>query len=452
MKKEKKIFGTYSSRDFNKEIPAYEFPEDGMPSRAAYELIHEELNLDGIPELNLATFVTTYMEPEADKLFMENAHKNFIDSFEYPQIKREEIRIVNILSRLYNAPESTEFTGTSTIGSSESIMLALLAHKWNWKANRKKENKDFSHPNIVFGADTHVVWDKFARYFDVDARVVPVDSKTMVVNPEELVNNVDENTIAVGAVMGTTYTGAFDNVDKINSLLESYENKTGIHVPIHVDAASAGFVTPFIEPEFKWDFRLSHVDSINVSGHKFGLVYPGLGWLIFKNKKDLPEDLIFYVNYLGDEQPTYTLNFSKSAANIASQYYNIIRLGKSGYKSIAENMMSNASYLAKKLDEMKIFDIVSRAEHIPVITFKLKNENNFTLFDLSARMRQYGWIVPAYSLPEHANNTTLMRIVVRESFSRDLSDMFLENLKTVLESIEDGKNANIKNARGHPVS
>ncbi|MEM0140052.1 MAG: glutamate decarboxylase [Ferroplasma sp.] len=454
MNDDEKVYGTYSNRDFGKEIPAYRFPENGMPARAAYEMIHEELNLDGIPELNLATFVTTYMEPEADKLFIENAHKNFIDSFEYPQIKKEETRIVNILSRLYNAPETSDFAGTSTIGSSESIMLALLAHKWNWKARMEKAKKSYSSPNIVFGADTHVVWDKFAKYFDVEPRIVPLNSKTLVADPDELIKMVDENTIAVGAVLGTTFTGAFDDVEKINSLLENYEKEHGTHIPIHVDAASAGFVTPFIEPEMKWDFRLSHVESINVSGHKFGLVYPGLGWLIFKNRSDLPEDLIFYVNYLGDDQPTYTLNFSKSASNIASQYYNIIRLGKSGYRAIVENMMENAKYLAGKLESMGIFTIVSNSQHIPVVTFKLKNKMDYTLFDLSAALRQHGWIVPAYSLPANANNEILMRIVVRESFSRDLADQFLDNLKSTLASFnkKEKLSSNVSPRKGHAVS
>ncbi|WP_337860552.1 glutamate decarboxylase [Ferroplasma sp.] len=450
----KKVYGTYSNRDFNKPIAEFQFPENGMDSRAAYEMIHEELNLDGIPELNLATFVTTYMEPEAKQLYMENVHKNFIDSFEYPQIKKEETRIVNILSRLYNAPESNNFTGTSTIGSSEAIMLALLAHKWNWKAKMQALNKSISKPNIVFGADTHVVWDKFAKYFDVEPRVIPLDSKTMVADPEKLVESVDENTIAVGAVLGTTFTGAFDDVKKINALLEELKATKGLDIPIHVDAASAGFITPFIEPDFVWDFRLSHVKSINVSGHKFGLVYPGIGWLLFKDSTDLPDDLIFYVNYLGNDMPTYTLNFSKSAANIAPQYYNIIRLGKSGYRNIADNMMSNARYLADEIKKIPNMEVVSSAEHIPVVTFKQKKESAFTLFDLSAAIRSFGWIVPAYSLPDNAQNTVLMRVVVRESFSRDLAELFLENLKQAIDSLTGKKikGSDLSSRKGHAVS
>ncbi|MEM0133057.1 glutamate decarboxylase [Acidiplasma sp.] len=450
---EKKVYGTYSNRYFDSPVPENKFPENGMPSQAAYEMIHQELNLDGIPELNLATFVTTYMEPEADKLYMENAHKNFIDSFEYPQIKKEENRIVNILARLYNAPEEEEFTGTSTIGSSEAIMLALLAHKWNWKQRMKSRNKDYSRPNIVFGADTHVVWDKFAKYFDVEPRVIPVDKETMVSDPAELIKNIDENTMAVGAVLGTTFTGAFDNVFLLNKMLNEYEEKTGNFIPLHVDAASAGFITPFIEPDLLWDFRLNHVASINVSGHKFGLVYPGLGWLIFRDKKYLPEDLIFYVNYLGNEMPTYTLNFSRSASNIAAQYYNILRMGRSGYKKIAENMMGNARYLANEIKKMDNFELVSSAEHIPVITFKQKHEDSFNLFDLSSELRKFGWIIPAYSLPENASDTVLMRIVVRESFSRDMADLLINHIRQAVNNIGKRQKFEIRSPRkGHAVT
>ncbi len=449
-----KLEGTYSGRYISGHVPENVFPENGISSRAAYEFIHEELNLDGNPELNLATFVTTWMEPEADKLYMENAHKNFIDNFEYPQIKKIETRIVRILSELYSLKDENKFFGASTIGSSESIMLALLAQKWNWKNKMKSEGKDCSNPNIVFGADTHVVWDKFARYFDVEPKIVPLDENTLRVSPEKLVSMVDENTIAVGAVMGTTFTGAYDDVKKINELLEDLKNKTGNDVPIHVDAASGGFITPFIEPELEWDFRLNHVKSINVSGHKFGLVYPGLGWILFRDRKDLPEDLMFYVNYLGDEMPTYTLNFSRSSSNIAAQYYNILRMGKAGYKKIAENVMDNAKYLAEKLKNVKDIELVSAAEHIPVITFRKVSEDEYSLFDLSSEMKKFGWIIPAYSLPENASHMVLMRIVVREGLSMDMIDLLYDNILEGIKNLQGNadKMRQISPRKGHFVS
>ncbi len=449
-----KFKGTYSGRYLSEHVPKDVFPENGISSRAAYAFIHEELNLDGNPELNLATFVTTWMEPEADKLYMENAHKNFIDNFEYPQIKKIETRIIKILSELYSLGNGKNFFGASTIGSSESIMLALLAHKWNWKNKMKSKGKDYSKPNIVFGADTHVVWDKFARYFDVEPKIVPLDNDTLKVSPEKLVSMVDENTIAVGAVMGTTFTGAYDDVKKLNQLLENLKNKTGNDVPIHVDAASGGFITPFIEPELEWDFRLNHVKSINVSGHKFGLVYPGLGWILFRDKKDLPDDLMFYVNYLGDEMPTYTLNFSRSSSNIAAQYYNILRMGKMGYRKIAMSVMDNAKYLAEKLKNIKEIELVSTAEHIPVITFKKISKDGYSLFDLSSEMKKFGWIIPAYSLPENASNIVLMRIVVREGLSTDMIDLLYDNMLEGIKNLQ-GNNEKIRQVsprKGHFVS
>ncbi len=285
-----KIFSGRHNRYFKDEVPKYTMPKKSMEPRAAYQLIHDELNLDGNPDLNLATFVTTWMEPEADKLIMENLHKNFIDHFEYPQVEVIEERTVNILANLYNIPEKNDFIGTSTIGSSESIMLGLLAHKWNWKHRKIKENKPYDRPNIIFGGDTHVSWDKFARYFDVEPRVVPIEEDRFTVSADAMKEKIDENTIAVGVVLGTTFTGEFDPVQEINEMLLEIKRDRDLDIPIHVDAASAGFVTPFYEPDFKWDFRLEQVKSINTSGHKFGLVYPGLGWLIFRNESLLLVD------------------------------------------------------------------------------------------------------------------------------------------------------------------
>ncbi len=324
MKNRDRNYEKNHNRYMDNEVPKFTFPRSGIRARAAYQLIHDELNLDGNPDLNLATFVTTWMEPEADRLIIENLHKNFIDHFEYPQVNVIEERIVNILANLYNVPERDNFIGTSTIGSSEAIMLGLLAHKWNWKQRRIKENEPHDRPNIVFGGDTHVSWDKFAKYFDVEPRIVPLKKDRFVIGPDDVRKKIDENTIAVGAVLGTTFTGEFDPVTELNDMLLDVKNDLGLDIPIHVDAASAGFITPFYEPDFKWDFRLEQVKSINSSGHKFGLVYPGLGWLIFRNESLLPEDLKFYVNYLGDEMPTYTLNFSEGSSMIVAQYYKVM--------------------------------------------------------------------------------------------------------------------------------
>ena len=454
LKESERKYGKSHNRYSTEEVPKYDFPEKSMNSRTAYQLIHDELNLDGNPDLNLATFVTTWMDPEADKLIMENLHKNFIDHFEYPQVNNIEQRIVNILAKLFNVPKDSEFVGTSTIGSSEAIMLGLLAHKWNWREARKKNGLSFDKPNIVFGGDTHVSWDKFARYFDVEPRIIPIARDHFTIKPEDVMKQVDENTIAVGVVLGTTFTGEFDPVVEINDLLVKLKKEKGLNIPIHVDAASAGFITPFFEPDFPWDFRLEQVSSINTSGHKFGLVYPGLGWLIFRNEELLHKSLKFYVNYLGDEMPTYTLNFSEGSSMIIAQYFNVMHLGKEGYSRIVERMMGNASYLAKRLTESGEFEVLNAAGHIPLVTFRFPEQEDFTLFDLSYRIRERGWIVPAYSLPPHAEEVTIMRVVVRENFTEDLVDIFVDDLLNAKKALKNGsvKTSQRSAREGHPVS
>jgi glutamate decarboxylase len=454
MAESQRRFAGNTNRFLDNDVPKYRFPSKKMEPRSAYQLIHDELNLDGNPGLNLATFVTTWMEPEADKLIMENLHKNFIDHFEYPQVEVIEERIVNIMANLYNVPESDDFAGTSTIGSSEAIMLGLLAHKWNWKEKMEKEGKPLDKPNIVFGADTHVSWDKFARYFDVEPRIIPIAKDRYTITADDVRKNVDENTIAVGVVLGTTFTGEFDPVGEINNMLLEMKREEGLDVPIHVDAASAGFITPFHEPDFPWDFRLEQVKSINTSGHKYGLVYPGLGWLIFRNEKLLPENLKFYVNYLGDEMPTYTLNFSEGSSMIVAQYYNILRLGMEGYSSIVEKMMANAHYLSDKIAKLNYFDILNDAKHIPVVTFKLHGKEVFDLFDLSYRLRERGWIVPAYSLPKNAEDTTIMRVVVRENFTADMVDLFVSDVENAFKTLKlkREKISERSPRKGHSVS
>ncbi len=454
LRESERVYPKSHHRYSREEVPKYRFPEATMDSRTAYQLIHDELNLDGNPDLNLATFVTTWMDPEADKLIMENLHKNFIDHFEYPQVNNIEERIVNILADLFNIPDENDFIGTSTIGSSEAIMLGLLAHKWNWRQERIRKGLPQDRPNVVFGGDTHVSWDKFARYFDVEPRVIPIAKDHFTIKAEDVLKEVDENTIAVGVVLGTTFTGEFDPVQEINDMLVSLKKEKGLDIPIHVDAASAGFITSFYEPEFKWDFRLEQVGSINTSGHKFGLVYPGLGWLIFRKQNLLPEELKFYVNYLGDEMPTYTLNFSEGSSMIIAQYFNIMHLGRKGYARIVDQMMGNASYLASRLQESGEFDVINEGKHIPVVTFRFSKDEDFTLFDLSYRVRERGWIVPAYSLPPHAEDVTIMRVVVRENFTRNLVDIFVDDILNAKKALKSGsiKRSQRSAREGHPVS
>ncbi|MGD0153478.1 MAG: glutamate decarboxylase [Thermacetogeniaceae bacterium] len=429
---------TYATRYFVERVPKYKLPESITPASVAYQIIHDELNLDGITAFDLGSFTTTWMEPEAEKLIAENLGKNFIDRFEYPQTNEIHQRVVHILACLFNAGEHVNFCGTATIGSSEAIELGLLAHKWTWKEKRIALGKPYDRPNIVFGAGAHVCWNKFAKYFDVEPRIIPMTGDRFTMDPGLIAGRIDENTICVGAILGTTYTGACEPVKEIDDLLTAVKREQGWDIPIHVDAASGGFIIPFTNPDLEWDFRLPHVRSINVSGHKFGLVYPGLGWLIFKNQQDLPEDLIFHVNYLGETMPTYTLNFSSGAGMMLAQYYNLLRLGREGYTSVMNNCLENASYLAQRLVESGNFAMLGALD-LPIVAFKFKHTPSFTPFQLSQKLRERGWMLPAYRLPEKADNITALRVVVRESFSHDMAELLANDIINAYNILDDKK-------------
>ena len=319
-------------------------------------LIEEDLVLDGIPERNLATFVTTWMEPEAQQLIADNLHRNFIDHAEYPQTAEIEQRCIRMLANLFHAPGET--TGARTQGSSEAIMLGALSLKWQWRKRREAAGASTDRPNLVFGGDVHVVWEKFCRYFDVEPRIVPLQPDKYTIGPEDVEPHIDENTIGVAAVLGTTFTGHADDIVGINKFLVELRDEKGLDVPLHVDGASGGFVWPFLYPDYEWDFRLEQVRSINVSGHKYGLVYPGVGWLIFREEADLAQDLVFLENYLGKTDKTFTLNFSTGSAMVLAQYYALIRFGHAGYTRVMEIMQANARFLAEKISEIGPFQVI----------------------------------------------------------------------------------------------
>src|SRR5687767_3892273 len=355
-------------------------PEEPMAPIAAMRLVGEELAVEGLPVRNLATFVTTWMEPEARRVIDENLHRNFIDHAEYPQTAEIEQRCIRMLADLFNAPGET--TGARTQGSSEAIMLGALSLKWKWRGRRESAGKDTSRPNLVFGGDVHVVWEKFCRYFDVEPRIIPLQPDKYTIGPDDVEPHVDENTIGVAAVLGTTFTGHADDIRGINDLLVRLRDERGLDVPLHVDAASGGFVWPFLYPDSAWDFRLEQVRSINVSGHKFGLVYPGIGWLIFRERSDLAEDLVFYENYLGKTDATFTLNFSTGSAMVLAQYYNLVRYGREGYAYIMGMMQQNARALADQLSSTGHFELIGEhEEQLPLVAFKLAEPRNFDEFD-----------------------------------------------------------------------
>ncbi|KAE8661494.1 Glutamate decarboxylase 1 [Hibiscus syriacus] len=432
------VHSTFASRYVRDSLPRFKMPENSIPKEAAFQIINDELMLDGNPRLNLASFVTTWMEPECDKLIMDSINKNYVDMDEYPVTTELQNRCVNMISHLFNAPlgDGEAAVGVGTVGSSEAIMLAGLAFKRKWKNKRKAEGKPYDKPNIVTGANVQVCWEKFARYFEVELKEVKLSEGYYVMDPVKAVEMVDENTICVAAILGSTLNGEFEDVKFLNDLLSEKNKETGWDTPIHVDAASGGFIAPFLYPELEWDFRLPLVKSINVSGHKYGLVYAGIGWVIWRSKEDLPEELIFHINYLGADQPTFTLNFSKGSSQVIAQYYQLIRLGYEGYRNVMENCHGNAMVLKQGLEKTGRFNIVSKDEGVPLVAFSLKDNKRHDEFEISDMLRRFGWIVPAYTMPADAQHITVLRVVIREDFSRTLAERLVIDIEKVLHELD----------------
>jgi glutamate decarboxylase len=427
----------YGNRFLLEPAPDHQLPEHGMAATDAIRLIGEELVLDGIPMRNLATFVTTWMEPEAQRVIAENLHRNFIDHAEYPQTAEIEQRCIRMIADLFHAPGET--TGARTQGSSEAIMLGALSLKWKWRGRREEAGKDTSRPNLIFGGDVHVVWEKFCRYFDVEPRIIPLQPDKYTIGPEDVAPHIDENTIGVAAVLGTTFTGHSDDIRGINDLLVRLRDERGLDVPLHVDGASGGFVWPFLYPDSEWDFRLEQVRSINVSGHKFGLVYPGIGWLVFRETSDLAQDLVFYENYLGKTDATFTLNFSTGSAMVLAQYYNFVRFGRAGYRYIMEMMQQNTRILAKRIAEMGPFRLIGAEdeEQLPLVAFQLAEEQDYDEFDIASQLAaERGWMVPAYTLPPNADHITIMRALVKLTLGRSLVDTLADDIAQACETLE----------------
>ncbi|HWE32606.1 MAG TPA: glutamate decarboxylase [Solirubrobacteraceae bacterium] len=418
-------------------MPCHQICDDGLGLDVAYEYISNELLLDGQARLNLATFVTTWMPSIAAKLMAETADKNMIDKDEYPQTAEIESRCVNILSDLWNSPESEAATGCSTTGSSEAAMLAGLALKWRWRERMSATGKATDRPNLVTGANVQVCWEKFCRYWDVEPKLVPMEGERFHLGPEQAVAACDENTIGVVSVLGSTFDGSYEPVKEIAAALDQLQSDKGLDIPLHVDGASGGFVAPFIQPEVEWDFRIPRVQSINASGHKYGLVYPGVGWAIWRTKEALPKDLIFDVNYLGGHMPTFSLNFSRPGSEVVAQYLMFVGLGHQGYKRVIQNCQDVATHLSKEISEIGPYQLLSEGNELPVFAFTLKREvENYTVFDVSERLRQHGWLVPAYTFPENRQDLSVLRIVVRAGMNLDMADLLLEHLRSVTEFLE----------------
>jgi glutamate decarboxylase len=410
--------------------PRHSIPDAEMDPDTAYQFVRDELMLDGNARLNLATFVTTWMEPQAERLMAETFDKNMIDKDEYPRTAELEQRCVNMLSRLWSSPDEDIATGTSTTGSSEAAMLAGMALKWRWRERRQKAGKLMEKPNMVMGANVQVCWEKFCRYWEIEPRLVPMEGETYHLTPERAVEQCDENTIGVVAILGSTFDGSYEPIADICAALDRLAADSSLDVPVHVDAASGGFVAPFVDPDLVWDFRLPRVQSINTSGHKYGLVYPGVGWVIWRDPDALPDDLVFDVNYLGGDMPTFALNFSRPGNQVAAQYYNFLRLGFDGYRRIQQECRDVARYTADAIAGLGPFRLITDGSELPVFTFALtEGSRPYTVFDVSERLRDRGWLVPAYTFPENRQDLAALRVVVRNGFSRDLGDLLVADLE-----------------------
>ncbi|WP_330202172.1 glutamate decarboxylase [Cyanobacterium sp. Dongsha4] len=431
----------YASVDLSKAMPKYRFPDKENEPRHVYQLIHDELMLDGNARQNLATFCQTWLEPEVHKLMDECIDKNMVDKDEYPQTAELESRCVHMLADLWNSPDAVNTMGCSTTGSSEAAMLGGLAMKWRWRKKMEALGKPTDKPNLICGP-VQICWHKFARYWDIELREIPMEENRLLMTPEEVIKRCDENTIGVVPTLGVTFTCGYEPVKAVSDALDKLQEEKGWDIPIHVDGASGAFLAPFCVPELEWDFRLPRVKSINSSGHKFGLAPLGCGWIIWRDKEDLPEELIFKVNYLGGEMSVFALNFSRPGGQIICQYYNFLRLGKEGYRKIQMACYETAQYLAEEIAKIEPFEILYNGDEksgIPAISWKIKDNydtKGYTLYDFADRLRSRGWQVPAYSLPANCQHMVIQRILVRHGVSRDLASLLVEDMKRCLDYFE----------------
>lgn len=415
--------------------PTHRLPDAPTSPMSAYQLVHDELMLDGNSRLNLATFVTTWMEPQAGVLMAECRDKNMIDKDEYPRTAELERRCVAMLADLWNAPDPSTAVGCSTTGSSEACMLAGMAMKRRWMA-RNADRYPAARPNLVMGVNVQVCWDKFCNFWEVEPRLVPMEGERFHLDPQAAAELCDENTIGVVGILGSTFDGSYEPIGELCAALDALQERTGLDVPVHVDGASGAMVAPFLDEDLEWDFRLPRVTSINTSGHKYGLVYPGVGWALWRDKEALPEELVFRVNYLGGDMPTFALNFSRPGAQVVAQYYTFLRLGRQGYRAVQQAARDVAGHVAEAVEKLGDFRLLTRGDQLPVFAFTTAPDvRAYDVFDVSRRMREAGWLVPAYSFPPNREDLSVLRVVCRNGFSTDLADLFVEDLSRALPEL-----------------
>ncbi|WP_200422381.1 glutamate decarboxylase [Streptomyces sp. Y2F8-2] len=417
--------------------PRHRLPAGPMLPTTAYQLVHDELMLDGNSRLNLATFVTTWMEPQAGVLMNECQDKNMIDKDEYPRTAELERRCVAMLAHLWNAPDPEAAVGCSTTGSSEACMLAGMALKRRWaRRNADRYPSRDARPNLVMGVNVQVCWEKFCNFWEVEARQVPMEGDRFHIDPQAAADLCDENTIGVVGILGSTFDGSYEPIAELCAALDALQERTGLDIPVHVDGASGAMIAPFLDEDLVWDFRLPRVASINTSGHKYGLVYPGVGWALWRDDEALPEELVFRVNYLGGDMPTFALNFSRPGAQVAAQYYTFLRLGREGYRAVQQTTRNVARGLAERVESLGDFRLLTRGDELPVFAFTTAPDvEAYDVFDVSRRLREYGWLVPAYTFPANRQDLSVLRVVCRNGFSTDLADLFLEDLTRLLPEL-----------------
>jgi glutamate decarboxylase len=432
----------YASADLSVVMPKYKMPENEHEPRHAFSVVSDELMLDGNSRQNLATFCQTWLEPEVHQLMDLCIDKNMIDKDEYPQSAEIEARCVHMLADLWNSPAAANTMGCSTTGSSEAAMLAGMAMKWRWREKMRVAGNPTDKPNMITGP-VQICWHKFARYWDIELREIPMEHDRLLMTPEEVIERCDENTIGVVPTLGVTFTCQYEPVKAVSDALDQLQQEKGVDIPIHVDGASGGFLAPFCAPDMEWDFRLPRVKSINTSGHKFGLSPLGVGWVVWREQADLPEDLVFNVNYLGGNMATFALNFSRPAGQIVCQYYNFLRLGKEGYRKIQTACYETAQYLSAEIAKMGPFEILydgNMSSGIPALCWKVKDgfePKGYNLYDLADRLRSRGWQVPAYALPANTQDLVIQRILVRQGVSRDLASLLLEDMSRCLDYFKE---------------
>ena len=429
----------WAAREMQPGAQKYRFTPNEMRPEDAFQIVRDELMLDGNARQNLATFVQTYNDPWEHKLMNLSISKNLIDKDEYPQSAELERRCVAMLSDLWNSPAADDTIGTSAIGSSEACMLGGMAMLWRWKLKRQAQQKPTDKPNLVTGP-VQVCWEKFARYWGIELRQVPMAPGRVTMSPETMLERIDENTIGVVPTFGVTFTGQYEFPQPLCEALDRLQQEKGLDIDLHVDAASGGFLAPFVTPDLVWDFRLPRVKSISASGHKFGLAPVGAGWVVWRDKSQLPKDLIFYVNYLGGEMPTFQINFSRPAGQIICQYYEFLRLGREGYRRVQSACYAVAEYLAAAIEPLGPFEVIYRADPrqgIPALTFAIKNgaQPGYTLFDLAERLRTRGWLVPAYTLEGGLSDVAVMRIICRRGLDRDLAELLVADYRREIDHL-----------------